>query len=375
MKIKYTALMLALVLSFGTIATSCSSSNTVQEDTLTSREVDFSNIGLKYTTPESWQDFTKSNNLYPYSYEEDYSIENIRYNYITPEDWKTVTKESAKNGNFSLNDYLYPICEIVVVQTENASKLESSGLYSTFSSRDLIKENNGVSYYLFYDYVGSTRKMGEDNLEDYEAICNSVSELASSFVITDFDVKSYVEAKYAEKNTVTFSTQTIDGKNIDSSVFGNYDLTLFYVWGTYLYPDVDNIAEIEKAYEYAKTLGNVNVVAVCIDTPDAKLDDSEKAKELVNTAKDLLTKGGAKFDVIRLDSNMASFVQTKFKSIPAFAMVDKKGIVRGGYNEGVYTGEQYQKFIDAALKSYVTNADTTDSTNNNSDNSTASSKS
>lgn len=361
MKIKYTALMLALVLACGTVTTSCSSSKTVQNETLTSREVDFSNIGLKYTTPESWQDFTKSNNLYPYSYEEDYSIENIRYNYITPEDWKTVTKESAQTSNFSLNDYLYPICEIVVIQTDNVSKLSDSGLYSTFSSRDLIKENNGVSYYLFYNYVGSTRKMGEDNLDDYDAICNAVSELSSSFVITDFDVASYVEAKYAEKNTVSFSTQTVTGENIDSSIFGNYDLTLFYVWGTYLYPDVDNIAEIEKAYEYAKTLGNVNVVAICIDAPDAKLDDSDKATEIVNTAKDILTKDRAQFDVIRLDSNMATFVQDKFKSIPAFTMVDKKGIARGGYYEGAYTGEQYKQFIDAALKSYVTNVDTSES--------------
>ncbi len=357
MKIKYTALMLALVLACGTITTSCSSTSTSQEETLTSREVDFSNIGLKYTTPESWQDYTKSNNLYPYSYEEDYSIENIRYNYITPEDWKTLTKESKTNDQVSVTDYLYPICEIVVIETDKASKLEDSGLYSTFSSRDLIEENNGVSYYLFYNYVGSTRKMGEDNLNNYEAICNSVSELSSSFVITDFDVDAYVERKYAEKNTVTFSTQTINGENIDSSIFGNYDLTLFYVWGSYLYPDVDNLAEIQKAYEYAKTLGNVNVVAICIDAPDEKLDDSDKANEIINTTKDIMAKDGATFDMIRLDSNMASFIQDKFKTIPAFTMVDKKGIARGGYYEGAYTGDQYKQFIDAALKAYVDNTD------------------
>lgn len=367
MKIKYTALMLALVLACGTITTSCSSTSTSsQEETLTSREVDFSNIGLKYTTPENWQDYTKSNNLYPYSYEEDYSIENIRYNYITPEDWKTIAKESKTNSNISVNDYLYPICEIVVIESENSSKLANSGLYSTFSSRDLIQENNGVSYYLFYDYVGSTRKMGEDNLDIYDSICESISDLASSFEITDFDVNAYVESKYAEKNTVEFSTQTINGADIDSSIFGNYDLTLFYVWGTYLYPDVDNLAEIQKAYEYAKTLGNVNVVAICIDAPDEKLDNSDEAKDIINTAKDLLTKDGVTFNMIKLDSNMATFIQEKFKSIPAFTMIDKKGIARGGYYEGVYTADQYKQFIDAALDSYVNNIDsqtTVDSSN------------
>ena len=34
-------------------------------------------------------------------------------------------------------------------------------------------------------------------------------------------------------------------------------------------------------------------------------------------------------------------------------MVDKNGIARGGYYEGVYSGEDYVKFIDAALEQYV----------------------
>ena len=34
-------------------------------------------------------------------------------------------------------------------------------------------------------------------------------------------------------------------------------------------------------------------------------------------------------------------------------MIDKNGIARGGYYEGVYSGDDYIKFIDAALKQYV----------------------
>lgn len=356
MKLKYVALMLVAVLSFGTIATSCTKTEDSQQGVLTSREVDFSNIGLKYTTPESWMDYTKSNNIYPFAYEEDYTIANIKYNYITPDDWKTLS--TAQDG-FVIDDYLYPICEIVVVQTEEASKLKSSGLYTTFSSRDLIKENNGVSYYLFYDYVGSIRNMGEDNVAIYDEICAGISELADSFIVTDFDVDAYVESKYEEKNTISFSTETLDGEAVDSSIFGNYDLTLFYVWGTYIYPDVDNLAEIQKAYEHAKELGNVNVVALCIDVPTSKLDNSSSAKEVIESAKEAFEAAGADFTVLRLDSNLASFIQNNFETIPAFTMVDKKGIARGGYYEGVYSGDDYCKFIDAALNEYVTPEETT----------------
>ena len=356
MKLKYVALMLVAVLSFGTIATSCTKTEDSQQGVLTSREVDFSNIGLKYTTPESWMDYTKSNNIYPFAYEEDYTIANIKYNYITPDDWKTLS--TAQDG-FVIDDYLYPICEIVVVQTEEASKLKSSGLYTTFSSRDLIKENNGVSYYLFYDYVGSIRNMGEDNVAIYDEICAGISELADSFIVTDFDVDAYVESKYEEKNTISFSTETLDGEAVDSSIFGNYDLTLFYVWGPYIYPDVDNLAEIQKAYEHAKELGNVNVVALCIDAPTSKLDNSSSAKEVIESAKEAFEAAGADFTVLRLDSNLASFIQNNFETIPAFTMVDKKGIARGGYYEGVYSGDDYCKFIDAALNEYVTPEETT----------------
>ena len=80
MKMKYIALMLSVFLSFGVFATGCSSSEDSQQQILDSREVDFSEIGLKYTTPESWQEYTKTNNIYPFTYEEDFTIENIRYN-------------------------------------------------------------------------------------------------------------------------------------------------------------------------------------------------------------------------------------------------------------------------------------------------------
>lgn len=350
MKLKYLALMLCSALTFGTITTGCVNQESSQESILDSREVDFSNIGLKYTTPESWQKYTKDNNIYPYAYEEDYTIANIRYNYITDEDWKTISQ--AKDG-FQVDDYLYPICEIVVVETDKTAALKSSGLYTTFSSRDLIKENNGVSYYLFYNYVGSTRNISNDDIEIYDSLCSTVDELSQSFVVNDFDVDAYVETKYNEKNTISFSTETLNGEKIDSSIFENYDLTLFYVWGTYIYPDVDNIAEIEKAYEYAKELGNVNVIGLCIDTPNSNIDDSPESRELTEKAKAAFDAAGAQFDVIKLDSNLAGFIQNNFETIPAFTMVDNKGIARGGYYEGVYSGDDYIKFIDAALKQYV----------------------
>ena len=201
--------------------------------------------------------------------------------------------------------------------------------------------------------------MTDEDVAIYDEICSGISELADSFIVTDFDVDKYVESKYAEKNTISFSSETLDGEAIDSSIFGDYDLTLFYVWGTYIYPDVDNLADIQKAYEHAKELGNVNVVALCIDTPTSKLDNSAESKELVETAKKAFADAGADFTVIRLDSNLASFVQNNFETIPAFTMVDKNGVARGGYYEGVYSGDDYIKFIDAALNEYVTPSDTT----------------
>ena len=104
-------------------------------------------------------------------------------------------------------------------------------------------------YYLFSDYVGSVRKMSDEDVEIYDNICSVIDELAQSVTVTDFDVDAYVESKYAEKNTISFSSETLDGEAIDSSIFGDYDLTLFYVWGTYIYPEVDNIAALQEAYE------------------------------------------------------------------------------------------------------------------------------
>ena len=151
----------------------------------------------------------------------------------------------------------------------------------------------------------------------------------------------------------TEAGETLDGEAVDSSIFGDYDLTLFYVWGTYIYPDVDNLADVQQAYEHAKELGNVNVVALCIDTPTSELDNSDEAKEIAETAKKAFEDAGAEFTVLRLDGELASFIQNNFETIPAFTMVDRNGIARGGYYEGIYSGDDYSRFIDAALNEYV----------------------
>ena len=59
MKIKYIALTLAAILSFGTFAVGCSSSENSEQQILDSREVDFSEIGLKYTTPKAGRNILK----------------------------------------------------------------------------------------------------------------------------------------------------------------------------------------------------------------------------------------------------------------------------------------------------------------------------
>ena len=354
MKLKYIALMLCTVLAFGSITTGCKKQDETQQGVLDSRDVDFSNIGLKYTTPENWQEYTKSNNILPLAYEEDFTIANIRYNYISPTDWETISE--SKDGA-SVDEYLYPICEIIVTETEKASALKSSGLYTTFASRDLIKENNGVSYYLFSDYVGSTRGLSEEDVEIYDSICKTVNELAESFNVNDFDVDAYVEKKYADKNTLTFSSETLEGEAIDSSIFKDYDATLIFIWGTYIHPESDNLGDIQQAYEYAQELGNVNVISVCIDTPASKLDNSDETKALVQTAKDIVKDAGAEFDVIKIDEKLAGFIQEKFKTIPAFTFVDKDGIVRGGYFEGLYTGDNYEEYIDIVLRDYIKTAE------------------
>lgn len=326
-KITLTLLILVLALS-----TACSK----KEEESESRTVSYDELGLTYTTPDAWREFEETN-IYPSAYSMDGIFAVIDYSYVTADDYeKYLTREID-----SLNGYLFSICKIVVIEEANTEHENVDLVFSNYDTIEKAASQKGYDYYVLYDNNEANFLKGDD-YENYEKITNAVPELVESVSVYDFD-STLLEAKTEEAGKMlTFITKTLEGEDINSSVFGEYDLTLFNIWGTNAYPQIDEHKVLQEVYEWIKNENlNVNIIMAVTDTPSPE-----------NEAVALQAKAdaGAEFTSIMLDETLAKWVTNNISGVPTTVLVNNEAIIISDKIEGKQDAETYKNYISLALE-------------------------
>ena len=251
------------------------SSSSATASSSQSHTVELKELGLTYTTPAAWAEF-ETTNLYPLTIQSEGTLARIIYNYVKEEDISSM--ESATDSS-SYQSYLTPICEIMVAPTENFSNDTLKALTSLYENAENVSEQNGYSYYVLYPCTANTLE-GKD-LENYNKMAEAVPELIESISTEDFnpeDIKPIIDTDELKKY-ITFDTHTLEGEAINSTVFGDYDLTMVNFWGTYAVDKSNEQAVLEEVYQYCLGLKDkkVNVINAIVDTPS---EENEKIVKL-----------------------------------------------------------------------------------------------
>lgn len=326
---KITALFLVLIL-----ALSCACSK--QEEEPESRTVSYDELGLTYTTPDAWREFEETN-LYPSAYSQEGIFAIIDYSYVVGSDYEKFLSREID----SLNDFLFPICKIATIEDKNEDHTNVSFLFSDFDVTEKVASQDGYSYYVLYDYNGSLDYLSESDNANYEKMEAAVPTLIESISVYPFDNTALEQNTQNTNSVITFITKTLEGENINSSVFSDYDLTLFNIWGTNAYPDIDEHAVLQEVYEWIKEENlNVNIIMAVTDTP------SEENEAVALKAKN---DAGATFTSIMLDQTLASWVTNNINGIPTTVLVDKDATIISDKVEGTQNAEFYKTFIKYAL--------------------------
>ncbi len=326
------ALVIVLALSLA-LFTACGKKEEVKE----SRTVSYEELGLTYTTPDLWREF-ETTNLYPSAYSMDDIFAIIDYSYVTKDDYEKYISRQAD----SIDPFLLSICKIVVIEKNKANSNNATTLFSLFGNVVKAAENNGYEYYILYNYLDTEGFLPEKDEENYKKMVEAVPELIDSVSVFDFDT-TLLETNTKELGKmITFISKTLEGEDINSSVFADYDLTLLNFWGTNAYPKINEHAVLQEVYEWIEEEGlNVNIIMAVTDTPSAE-----------NEAVALQAKAdaGAKFTSIMLDDTLAKWVVNNLEGIPTTVFVDNEAIIITDKTEGVKTAEEYKELITEALK-------------------------
>ncbi len=321
---------------------------TVQDDTVRR----FEDSGIEFSLPNKWKN--KEENIDAYANAPEENIEGqVIVSFIpyeTMEKARKLNDESSKSPETDKEKIKKAAAEIMDLTKEfkelwtavsiDKSKTEGKiqkDLFSKYENKDLIGKEGNLEFYLLYNNKPDTSGLSEKSKKDYEELYGEIKNFKS--LIKTFKPVPEKE-KLSKYNKFEFKTKTLDGREIDSSIFKDNKLTMINIWATYCGPCIEEMSDIQKLYEEVKD-ENINVIGLISDTPDA--DNEELAKKI-------LSKKGVKFDNIIPDEKIMNNMLKDISGVPTTFFVDSEGNIIGEFVIGSKNKDGYMKEIQDRLK-------------------------
>ncbi|MBP5222220.1 MAG: redoxin domain-containing protein [Lachnospiraceae bacterium] len=145
------------------------------------------------------------------------------------------------------------------------------------------------------------------------------------------------EKELAEKG-LAFRTTSIDSLVVTQEIFGDYDITVVHVWGTYSERCAAEMKNYQKLYEELPE--NINLIGIVCDVYDG-------INSNVKEAEAILDQSGTEYQNLRTSDSLYE-VTAKLKEIPATFLVNREGRIIGEIASGAGPEDTEEK-----LKSYI----------------------
>ena len=116
-----------------------------------------------------------------------------------------------------------------------------------------------------------------------------------------------------------FQSYDLQGKEVNESIFGEKDLTVLTVWGTFCDSYIEKLPAVTK---FAEDLPeNAQLILLACDVRDFESDEYKKAVNIMLGCR-------AEFPFIITTDSLTVFVD-QFDNVPTTILVDKKGKIIG----------------------------------------------
>ena len=295
--------------------------------------------GLSYTIPENWTN-TENVNLFPTSYaqpkESIYAL--VRYDYAPDENMEELDNP---NSEIPVEELMVPLLELLVVRNgqETADSVEAE--FAKYQSKQELPSQEGFRFYYLTDPVNGVEHLSETATKTYTELTEDLPSFYKS-IETFVPDEEIVKKQATEQSAVfSFSSSDLDGNAIDSSIFADYDLTVVNFFGSYSYPDINELSELQTFYQNLQTKHpNINFLQVVIDTPDAQAE--QKMKEAYAAH-------GVTFRGVMPDVPMAAWILENIHGLPTTIFVDKNGHVLDTKIEQKQTADYYMEQTETVL--------------------------
>ncbi|MFI3174455.1 MAG: hypothetical protein R3Y53_04525 [Bacillota bacterium] len=297
-------------------------------------EIALPEIGVTFTMPEEFI-LAENVNLLP---EYEITIDNPIYAYLqyyyAPDENMTDIEEINLEET-TMYQYAAPAFMFFVVKEENLEEpivVNSMKLYDTVEELSI---ESGYHIYFMTDYNDTVLPFEEEAQAKYEevvAITHKILDNVETSVPDEMGVRRQIEQS---RQGLEFVTETLDGEPIDSSIFSEYTLTMINFWGSYVYPQIDELEDLEHMYyELSIRYPDVNFFQVIIDTPN------EEVEELVLS---LYEENDINFKGVKTDLSMVEWIERNLTGLPTTIFVDSTGYIYSTTIEGIQDTDYYME--------------------------------
>ncbi|MBZ9633453.1 TlpA family protein disulfide reductase [Clostridium sp. FP1] len=313
----------------------------------------FENLGIEYKLPDKWKAKEKNIDLLGLGGEENI-IGQLMFSFIATETMDKMEKLNKDSQKIPETDKVKmekfqtdlmnllkenkELCTIVTIDKSKTAGKVQKELFAKFKNKDLLGKEGNFEIYLLHNDVPEESGLSDKSKKDFKEVYGEIKNF-KSLIKTSKPVSE--KEKLNKYKKFEFKTKTLDGKEIDSSIFKGSKLTMINIWATYCGPCIQEMPDLQKLYEEVKG-EKINVIGLVSDTPD---EDNEEL------AKKILEKKGAKFTNIIPDESIKSNILKDVSGVPTTLFVDSEGNIVGDFIVGSHSKEDYKNEIQARLKS------------------------
>ena len=162
-----------------------------------------------------------------------------------------------------------------------------------------------------------------------------------------FALMTVAALTFAQKagDKVSFSTKSLEGKEISDDMFAKNKVTMLNIWGTFCPPCIKEMPDLAKLNEANKEKG-VEVAGIVIDLTDRNGNIIPQAKKDADT---IIAKTGANYTHIVPSKDMMNGLLRNVQAVPTTIFVNSEGKVIGQIYMGARSQKDWQKIIDGLL--------------------------
>lgn len=143
----------------------------------------------------------------------------------------------------------------------------------------------------------------------------------------------------------SFETTTLEGQQIDQTIFAEKKLTMVNIWTTWCGSCIDEMPELEKLAHDMKKM-DVQLIGICTDISDSR---GQINKELLALSQQITKKTGISFKTLVPDQSLHDGLLKGTLGYPTTFFIDRQGTIIGEPVLGAKTSTEWKDIVEERL--------------------------